>query len=416
MKTSGIFSKPVKSVALWVVLSVVTGIVTGVVGAVFHKAIDLAGELRTSHTWLVFLLPAGGILITALYKLSSQNLTTNSVIESIRNREPASPLLAPFIFIGAFITHLFGGSAGREGAALQIGGGIASCIGRILKLSRENLGTIIMCGMSGAFAAIFTTPVTATVFAMEVVSVGHFKYYRFLPCILSASVAYIVSMLMGNHRLFYDSVVIPDVGAFVILKVVIFSVLVSLLSTVFCIALAKSEHLFEKYIRNQYLISVAGGIIIVVLTLIVGNNDYNGAGMDVIAKALSGKAFAGAFAIKLLFTAVTVGAGYKGGEIVPAFFVGACFGATVAPLLGLDPSFAAMLGLVCMFCGISNCPVASLVLGIELFGSTGILFFAISCAVCYIASGNFGLYGSQKLVYSKYSIDQVDRFLRNSDN
>ena len=412
MKSYKLLSEYIRVFVLWIILSVVTGIVTGVVGALFHKAIDLAGHLRGENFWLICLLPVGGVAITALYRISSQKLTTNTVIDSIRERHPASHLLAPFIFIGAFITHLCGGSAGREGAALQIGGGIGSQIGRILKLKKESMGTVIMCGMSGAFSAIFTTPVTAAIFAMEVISVGHFKHFRFLPCIISSASAFVVTRIMGNHQLFYDTVKIPDVGGLDIVRVVILAVLAALLSTVFCVVLKKSEHLFEKYIKNQYAIAIVGGIIIVALTFAVGNTDYNGAGMDIIAAALAGKAFIGAFAIKLLFTAVTVGAGYKGGEIVPAFFVGACFGVAVAPILGLDPSFSAALGLICMFCGISNCPLASLVLGVELFGAGGIVYFAISCAVCFIVSGNFGLYSSQKLVYSKYSTEQIDQYLK----
>lgn len=399
-----------KTFVIWICLAIVTGIITGVVGGLFHKAIDFAGYVRGEFSWVIYLLPIGGLLITAMYHLSSQNLTTNTVIDCIRSKNPASPLLAPFIFVGAFISHLFGASVGREGAALQIGGGLGSQIGRLLKLKREGMGTIIMCGMSGAFSAIFTTPVTAAIFALEVISVGHFKYFRFLPCMISSATAFVVTKLMGNHVLFYNTVNVPEVRVFDIARVVVISILVSLLSAAFCVILKRTEHLFKKYLKNPYLISAVGGIIVVVLTIIVGNNDYNGAGMDVIAGALAGKVFAGAFLLKLLFTAVSVGAGFKGGEIVPAFFIGSCFGATVAPLLGLDPSFAAAIGLICMFCGISNCPMASLVMGIELFGAEGIVYFAVACSVCFIMSGKFGLYSSQKLVYSKNSTLQVDEY------
>ena len=400
----------IRSFSVWFCLAVLVGAVSGVVGALFHKAIDFAGETRNGFPWIIYFLPVAGLIITAMYRISKEKLTTNSVLDCIRSKKATSPLLVPFIFVGAFISHLFGASVGREGAALQIGGGIGSLFGKALKLKKESVGTIIMCGMSGAFSAIFTTPVTAAIFALEVVSVGHFKYFRFLPCMISSSVAFMVTKLMGNHVLYYDTVSIPDIRVHYILKVVAISILVSLLSVVFCVLLKKSEHLFEKYIKNPYLIAFVGGLIIVVLTVIVGNNDYNGAGMDIIENALAGKVFAAAFLLKLIFTAVSVGAGFKGGEIVPAFFVGACFGATVAPILGIDPSFAAAIGLICMFCGISNCPIASLVMGIELFGEAGIVYFAISCSVCFVMSGKFGLYSSQKLVYSKNSVSQVDEY------
>lgn len=400
-----------KSFVKWVLIAAAVGAVSGVVGALFHKAIAFATQTREGNSRLIYFLPLAGIVITAMYRLSKQNLSTNTVIDCIRSKQPASNLLVPFIFIGAFLTHLFGGSAGREGAALQIGGGIGSAAGRLLKLRKESMGTIIMCGMSGAFSAIFTTPVTAAVFSMEVVSVGHIKYFRFLPCMLSSAVAFEITRLMGNAPLFYHINGFPGVSAAEMARVVLFSLAAAAISIIFCISLHMAEKGFKKYIKNPYIISALGGAIIVLLTLLAGTTDYNGAGMNIVESALSGStAPYRAFALKLIFTAVTVGAGFKGGEIVPAFFVGTTFGCAFGAFFGLDPSFAAALGLLCMFCGISNCPFATLIMGVELFGSGGILYYALSCAVCFVMSGPYGLYSSQKLVYSKYSSDEIDRF------
>ncbi|MDY6313948.1 MAG: chloride channel protein [Clostridia bacterium] len=400
-----------KSFVKWVLIAAAVGAVSGVVGALFHKAISFATQTREENSRLIYFLPLAGIVITAMYRLSKQNLSTNTVIDCIRSKQPASSLLVPFIFIGAFLTHLFGGSAGREGAALQIGGGIGSAAGRLLKLKKESMGTIIMCGMSGAFSAIFTTPVTAAVFSMEVVSVGHIKYFRFLPCMLSSAVAFEITRLMGNAPLFYHISGFPGVSAAEMARVVLFSLAAAAISIIFCISLHMAEKGFKKYIKNPYIISALGGAIIVLLTLLAGTTDYNGAGMNIVESALSGSpAPYRAFALKLIFTAVTVGAGFKGGEIVPAFFVGTTFGCAFGAFFGLDPSFAAALGLLCMFCGISNCPFATLIMGVELFGSSGILYYALSCAVCFVMSGPYGLYSSQKLVYSKYSSDEIDRF------
>lgn len=400
-----------KSFVKWALIAAAVGAVSGIVGALFHKAIAFATETREAHEKIILLLPLAGIAITAMYRLSKQSLSTNTVIDCIRSKQPASNLLVPFIFIGAFLTHLFGGSAGREGAALQIGGGIGSAAGRLLKLKKESMGTIIMCGMSGAFSAIFTTPVTAAVFSMEVVSVGHIKYFRFLPCIISSAVAFEITRLMGNAPLFFHISGIPGASAAEMARVVLFSLAAAAVSITFCISLHMAEKGFKKYIKNPYAISALGGIIIVLLTIAAGTTDYNGAGMNIVESALSGSATAySAFALKLIFTAVTVGAGFKGGEIVPAFFVGTTFGCAFGSFFGLDPSFAAALGLLCMFCGISNCPFATLIMGVELFGSSGILFYALSCAVCFVMSGPYGLYSSQKLVYSKYSSDEIDRF------
>ncbi len=400
-----------KSFVKWVLIAAAVGAVSGVVGALFHKAIAFATQTREGNPRLIFFLPLAGIVIIAMYRLSKQNLSTNTVIDCIRSKQAASNLLVPFIFIGAFLTHLFGGSAGREGAALQIGGGIGSAAGRLLKLRKESMGTIIMCGMSGAFSAIFTTPVTAAVFSMEVVSVGHIRYFRFLPCMLSSAVAFEITRLMGNAPLFYHISGIPGPSAAEMARVVLFSLAAAAISIIFCISLHMAEKGFKKYIKNPYIISALGGAVIVLLTLSVGTTDYNGAGMNIVESALSGSSAPySAFALKLIFTAVTVGSGFKGGEIVPAFFVGTTFGCAFGAFFGLDPSFAAALGLLCMFCGISNCPFATLIMGVELFGSSGIMYYALSCAVCFVMSGPYGLYSSQKLVYSKYSSDEIDRF------
>lgn len=400
-----------KSFVKWVLIAAAVGAVSGVVGALFHKAIAFATQTREGNPSLIFFLPLAGIVIIAMYRLSKQNLSTNTVIDCIRSKQAASNLLVPFIFIGAFLTHLFGGSAGREGAALQIGGGIGSAAGRLLKLRKESMGTIIMCGMSGAFSAIFTTPVTAAVFSMEVVSVGHIRYFRFLPCMLSSAVAFEITRLIGNAPLFYHISGIPGPSAAEMARVVLFSLAAAAISIIFCISLHMAEKGFKKYIKNPYIISALGGAVIVLLTLSVGTTDYNGAGMNIVESALSGSSAPySAFALKLIFTAVTVGSGFKGGEIVPAFFVGTTFGCAFGAFFGLDPSFAAALGLLCMFCGISNCPFATLIMGVELFGSSGIMYYALSCAVCFVMSGPYGLYSSQKLVYSKYSSDEIDRF------
>ena len=198
------FSKKSNRFLYWIVMAVITGVITGVVGALFHKAIDFATKTRTNYPFFIFLLPAGGVVIALMYRLSKQKLSTNTVIDCIRKSEKTSGFLAPFIFAGAFITHLLGGSAGREGAALQIGGGIGSQIAKIFRMNDKKTGVMIVCGMSGAFSAIFTTPVTATIFALELVSVGHIRYFQLLPCIISSICAYMITFLMGNHKLFYQ--------------------------------------------------------------------------------------------------------------------------------------------------------------------------------------------------------------------
>lgn len=406
--------KYIKPFFLWILLALVLGAATGAVGAAFHKTIAYVTELREKNAFLIYLLPISGIVITALYSLSRDKLTTNTVIASIREGKAVPPVMVPFIFIGTALTHLTGGSAGREGAALQIGGGMGSAFGKIIKASPEMTGVLTVAGMAGAFSAIFTTPVTAAVFAIEVVTVGHMRYFQLMPSIISSITAYIITRLMGNERLYYGSVAFPEPDIMPLLKIFVISVAVSLMSSLFCVILHKTERFMADKIKNAYIRAFAGGLSVVLLTYVLGTTAFNGAGMDTIGIMLSGDKekiaaaltgiFALSFLIKTVMTALTVGSGFKGGEIVPAFFTGTTLGALLGLMLGLDPSSSAALGMIGMFSGITNCPMASVILGCELFGADGIMFYALTVAVGFIISGRFGLYESQRLVYQKYGV------------
>lgn len=400
----------IKTFLKWTVIAIIVGLISGVVGSVFHICIDFVTEKRIEHDFLIYLLPVGGLLIAGMYHLftSKGKIDTNRVIESVRENEKVPFVMLPLIFISTVITHGLGGSAGREGAALQLGGSIGYNLGKLFKLSKENIHTIIMAGMSAVFSALFGTPITAAIFSLEVINVGTFKYASLLPCLISSVTAYLVSVRFGLSGVKYLRIAPESIDVFSFLKVAALAVLCALVSILFCVAISKCGKLMKKGIKNQYLRAFAGGCIIVALTLLSGTRDYNGAGMDVIGRALSGDANVEAFILKILFTAITISAGFKGGEIVPAFFVGSTFGCVVAPLLGLDPAFAAAIGFVTLFCSVVNCPLASIVLSIEVFGTEGLLFFAMSCGISYMMSGRFGLYKSQKILYSKLNDEYIE--------
>lgn len=392
----------------WLVIGGLVGGVGGVVGALFHLGVSYTTEVRLAHPWVLYLLPAGGLVIAGLYKLCKlEGRGTNAVIESVHFGKEVPVLLVPLIFVSTVITHLCGGSAGREGAALQIGGGIGYRTGRLLHLGEKDLPLATLCGMSGVFSALFGTPLTATVFALEVISVGVLYYAGLVPCITAAMVGYLVSLWMGVPPTRF-TVVMPALDGWTLLLVVVLAILCALVSILFCRGLHVTEHLAERLMKNSYLRAAAGGAVIIALTLLLGTTDYNGAGMDVISRALTGEASGWAWLLKLLFTAVTIGCGFKGGEVVPSFFVGATFGCAAGALLGLPPGFAAAIGLVAVFCGAVNCPIASVVLSVELFGADAMLYFAIACAISYVLSGYCGLYSSQTILYSKLRAEFIN--------
>ena len=266
-----------------------------------------------------------------------------------------------------------------------------------------------MCGMSAAFSALFGTPVTSVIFSMEVITVGVMHYSAIVPCILSAIIGTKIAMLCGIPPTAFEISVIPDFGTLAVTNVIILSILCGVLSIVFCITMHKSAHLYKHYIHNSILRGFVGGVIVVILTYIVGTYDYNGAGMNIIELALKGEARQEAFLIKIIFTALTLGAGFRGGEIVPSFFIGSTFGCVIGAILGLHPSFAAAIGLVAVFCGVTNCPLSSIILSIELFGGDGIVFFTLACGVSYMLSGYYGLYSEQKIMYSKVKPEFIDK-------
>lgn len=263
---------------------------------------------------------------------------------------------------------------------------------------------LLVCGMSGLFSALFGTPVAAAVFSIEVVSVGIFQHAALFPCLLSATVAGQVARLLGVSPTAYQ-LAAPAAGE---ARLTFLTALLGLgcaaVSILFCVAMHAAHTLYAKYLPNPFARAAVGGALVVLLTLLCGSQTYNGAGGPVIAAALAGQAGGAMFLVKLLFTAVTLGAGFKGGEIVPAFFVGSTFGCLLGGWLGLGPGFGAALGLVAVFCGVTNCPLASILLSVELFGGGQLPMFALACAVSYLMSGRYSLYESQKLALPKLRI------------
>ena len=393
----------IKTFLKWTFLGLLMGAIGGVLGAVFHHALHFVTHVRGEHTWLIFLLPVGGLMTVALYRMMKMqgNRGTNEIIDATLDGHPVSPAVAPSIFLATAMTHLFGGSAGREGAALQLGGSTASVLAKIFRLKEHERRAMVMAGMSAVFAGLFGTPLTATLFCMEFESVGTLFTPALLPCYLAAFTASRVSGLLGVHAEIYLLETAYGLTLGNCWKFLVLAVLVSCLGIAMCALFHKAEHLAAHHLPNPYVRVAVGGVIVTVMTLLVGDHRFNGAGMDMALKAVGGEADWYSFLLKMLFTAVTLSAGFKGGEIVPTFCIGATFGCVLGGLLGLDPGIAAALGLIGLFCCATNSPLASIVLSIEMFGSANLYLFALVCVICFVLSGNSGLYASQIIEFSK---------------
>lgn len=396
----------------WIVFSIVMGLVVGIYCTAFLKAFDFVTKLRLRFPFFLFLLPFLGLVIVFIYQKCKvlHDRGTNQVITAINGNDTVPGRTSVLIFIATILTHLGGGSAGREGAALQMGGSLGNLAAELIKEDTRDTRIFIMMGMSAAFSAVFGTPLTAVVFAMEVVSVGIMHYSALLSCSMASLTAFFFAARWGLKPEAYLLSSIPSINLKEIMGTILLSLLIAALSTVFIKVLEKFAYFYNHLLPNPYIKIFAGGWIFVIVVLLLGTREYCGSGSNLIEAAiLEGEAKPLAFVIKMLLTALTLEAGFKGGELVPSFAIGALFGCAFGKMLGFPPSFYAALGMIGMFCGLTNCPITSLFLCFELFGMEGTAFFMIVIALSYTLSGYKSLYKDQIIVYSKYHPKYIHR-------
>lgn len=397
----------------WFFLAIPTGLICGLVGTLFHLSVERVTELRADQPWLLFLLPAAGLLITALYKATKcEGVGTNNVIRAVQSGEPVSILLVPAIFLGTVLTHLCGGSAGREGAALQMGGSIGWNVGTLLQLKDHDRRTATISGMAAFFSALFGTPLTAALFAMMVEDVGLTFTSAFVPAFTSALIAYGCSLAFGIAPTHF-AITAPELTVWTAFLVILLGFACAAVSRLFCGLLHFMEHKVPQLLPNPWLRVFVGGVAVIAFSYLFGVGRYNGAGMGVITAAVEqGEALPWDFLCKIFLTALTLSCGFKGGEVVPSFFVGATFGCVFGPLLGLPAGFAAAVGLVSVFCGATNALIPSILMGFELFSGAGLELIALGCGICYMLSGHHGLYSSQTFVTNKLRSEYMSHKLR----
>ncbi len=404
----------IKTFLRWGIFSTLTGLIVGAFSTLFAECLALVTDFRTTNPWLIFLLPLAGILIVFSYGVFhyKNDRGTNLVLSTIHAETELPFRMAPLIFLSTLITHLFGGSAGREGAALQLGGSIGNQLGRWFRFDEKDRRIVVMCGMSAAFSAVFGTPLAAAFFSMEVVSVGVMYYAALVPCVFASLIASKFAINMGIRPDNFQILHMPEFHFVPSVKVILLALCCALLSVVFCMILHSLGDLYRKKLQNPYIRIIISSLLIIGLTLLLHTDDYMGAGIPLIERAINGRTGYLTFFWKIIFTALTLEAGFKGGEIVPSFCVGATFGCLFGQVIGLSPSLCAALGMVSVFCGVTNCPVSSLLIAFELFGYEAVPYFMIAVSVSYLMSGYYGLYHDQTIVYSKYKTEYINRKTR----
>ena len=385
------------------VFGLVVGLVVGVIGGAFARLLSLGTAVREGTTWAIFLLPLAGLLVVWMYRKGGIKTAggTDLIIQAARGEQPVSRVLAPVIFASTLLTHFFGGSAGREGAALQLGGSLAELVRKWLRIGDQFEDLAIMCGMSAGFSAVFGNQISAVIFALEISCVGMLPMGALFPCVAASITAGHVARAMGVRAVtYYISASTPD--ALFYGKVLVLAIACGLLSILVCYTFSGIRKALEHFFPNPYLRVVMGGVLVILLTLALDTKYYLGSGQAIIDQTIDkGECLPWDFLLKLLFTAITLGAGFKGGEIVPSFAIGAAFGCAVGPLLGLPASYAAAIGMIALFCGVTNCPLTSLVLAFEVFLFCNSGGFLVAVAASFLVSGYSGLYAKQKFAFSK---------------
>lgn len=398
-------------------------IVIGLMVALFLWLLDVVTNLRWHHQWLIWLLPFAGVLIVWLYKTFGNNSHkgNNLIIDAIHN--PSTKVtfrMAPLVLFTTIITHLFGGSAGREGTAVQMGGSTADLWSTWLKLKPADKRVLLLCGMSAGFGAVFGTPVTGAVFALEVIAIGSIKFDALLPCLLAGIVADITCAACGIHHTHYSIASIENlstqlgnlilsVNVFLLIKVALAGCIFGLTAALF----ANTTHFIKQksnhYIKQPLLIPVVGGALVIGISYALGTFDYMGLGVSnpnngisIVSAFNSNGVTNFSWLWKLLLTAITLGMGFKGGEVTPLFFIGAALGNVLASYTGCPVDLLAGLGFIAVFAGATNTPLACTIMGVELFGGQHILYYAIACFAAYYCSGHKGIYSSQRVAVHKY--------------
>lgn len=392
----------------WIVLGSFVGLMTGSASAFFLYSLDYVTSLRMENPWLLFFLPLGGAVVSYLYYKFGKSSTkgNNLILEQIHGGTESVPLrMAPLVLIGTLITHLFGGSAGREGTAVQMGGSLSEWFGKLIRVTPADRKILLICGISGGFGSIFGTPLAGTLFGLEVLAIGLISHQALLPAFVASLVGNLTATsLWGVSHLHYPIGDIPALSFMVILKVILASILFGLTSRLFSELTHSLKRWYSYFFRNPMIKSAIGGIIIIGLVYLLGTRDYLGLGLPLIEASFTGEVSPLAFLGKILFTSLTLGAGFQGGEVTPLFAIGATLGNALSGWIGLYAPFLAALGFIAVFCGATNTPIACFIMGIELFGGEGAVYMFMACVISYLFSGHSGIYTSQQIGISKHPL------------
>ncbi len=397
------------SLPKWILICVLIGILSGSASSFFLVSLEWVTQFRIQHDWIIWLLPFGGFLVGLSYYYWGESVAkgNNLLLEEYENPKKVIPFkMAPLVLLGTLLTHLFGGSAGREGTAVQMGGAIADQFTKFFKLDNSERKILIILGISAGFASVFGTPLAGAIFALEVLYFSKINFKSILLSFLVAYAAYFTVEFWEIEHTHYSIPLVPELS----LNNIIFTLIVGILSGFAALLFSRSTHfwgsLFSKNIKYPPLRPVIGGVVLAIAIAGFGFTKFSGLGVPVIVDSFSTPNQWYDFLLKILFTGFTLGAGFKGGEVTPLFFVGATLGSALSTVIPMPIALLAGIGFVAVFSGATHTPIACTIMGMELFGIAPGIFIAIACTIAYFSSGSVGIYKSQIVKGAKYKLYQ----------
>lgn len=374
----------------------IVGLAAGTLSAFFLTALNIVTSFRDQHTWMLYLLPVAGLAVGLLYhhKGTGVERGNNLVFDTVHNPNDIIPFkMVPLVLTGTIITHMFGGSAGREGTALQMAGATADQLHKPFKLSGQDRGILLIAGLSAGFASVFGTPWAGIVFGIEVLLLSKMPFKAILPAGAAAFIGAYVTGLWGVGHTHYSINYMMPLSFKAIMYSIMAGVAFGAAAILFVRITEGFSHLFKR-IRYAPLRPFLGGIVVLLLFLLPGTYKFAGLGIPTILESFSSASQIQDFAFKILFTAITLGAGFKGGEVTPLFFIGATLGSALSFFLPLPVGLLAAMGFVAVFAGAAKTPLACCVMALELFGPSCGIYVTIACIVSYFISGRHSIYNA----------------------